>query len=143
MYREAIHSRYYLKAYNKSHQYRGKGYTIDKEIFRWEIKYCKMFSLKQLGIYSLADLYDAKKLHLACNALIDKWRNTIFYDPTLRLNEVSNHVKTTNIYQWQNPNWWLELSKQNRKKHKDRMHKIFRESSDNIKEVILKKIKVR
>ncbi|MAO10888.1 MAG: hypothetical protein CMC07_08405 [Flavobacteriaceae bacterium] len=139
-YRESTHSRYYLKAYNKSLQYRRKGYTINKEIFRWEIKYRKMYSLNQMGIYTLADLCDVKKIHLACNVLIDKWKGTLFYDPTLRLNEVSNYVRTTNIHQWQNPNWWLKLSKQNRKNLKDRMHKIFRESSDNLHDLILKKI---
>lgn len=141
IYRESTHSRYYLKAYNKSHQYKGKGYTINKEIFRWEVKHRKMYSLNQIGIHTLSDLCNATKLHLACNNLIDKWRDTIFYDPTLRLDEVSNYVRTTNIHQWQNPNWWLKLSKQNRKNHKDRMYKVFRKSSDNIKEKILQKIK--
>lgn len=140
-YNETIHSRYYLKAYNKSLQYKNKGYPIDREIFRWEIKHRKMYSLNQIGIHTLADLYDATKLHLACTALIDKWRDTIFYDPTLRSDEVSSYVRTTNISNWQNPKWWLGLSKQNRKNHKDRMYKIFKESSDNIKEIILQKIK--
>jgi hypothetical protein len=127
-YKQTIHGRYYLKAYNKSLQYK-----TEDEIFRFEIKYKKMLAPNNLGIITLYDLYDSKKMRLVLELLLEKWRSVILYDPTLRLEEVSKYIRTTKIHQWQNQNWWLELSKNSRYNELKRMDKIIGLHSQNIK----------
>lgn len=139
-YKQAIHGRYYLKAYNKSIQY-----NINDEIFRFEVKYKKMLAVNNLGIKTLYDLYNQKKLRLALELVIEKWQSIILYDPTLRLDEVSNYIRTTKRYQWQNQNFWLELPKNNKFNELKRMDKTMRLHSQNIKmevtQILYKKTK--
>ena len=66
-YKQAIHSRYYIKAYNKSLQYKK-----EDEIFRFEIKYKRMLALNNLNIRTLDDLNDPNKLRLALENAIRK-----------------------------------------------------------------------
>ena len=50
-YRQARHTEYFVKAYNKSFQY-----ELNKQVLRYELKFIKMRKINQLGIFTLEDI---------------------------------------------------------------------------------------
>lgn len=50
------HSHYIIKIYDKGKHYRSKGYKIDAEILRYEIKFIKMEQLNRIGTKTLLDV---------------------------------------------------------------------------------------
>jgi len=141
-YRQAEHDRYIIKAYNKGLQYRGKYGTQNLgEIFRFEIKYIKMQEPNKIGIGTMQDLYDPVKLRVSLELLFDQWHQVTLFDPTIEKALLSDHVKNIKIWHWQNFNWWELLSKSRRYDEKKYMNTVVEKHSQNIKEIILQKMK--
>lgn len=151
-YKQAIHQRYYIKAYDKRLMYcnktyinsngRTKEHKIKKEIFRFELKFVKMQILNNIGIYSLSDLKSTIKLRLALELLCETWDSLTMYDTTIREKNLSNYVKNTKLNQWQNTNYWYDLPKQRRLEQKKALESIIRIHSNNVKAYIHKKLKL-
>lgn len=127
-YIQAEHSQYLIKIYNKAKQYRDKGFSIESEILRFEIKYRKMEKLKRLGILTLQDLLNYK-LENFVSVLVEEWQRVLFYDFTIK-------SESKLLPNYKNPMYWQELadrkSSSSFKKHKRQLSNLINESSENI-----------
>ncbi|WP_140484759.1 hypothetical protein [Flavobacterium sp. GSA192] len=139
-YKQAQHSQYIIKIYNKALHYKSKGFEIKTEIMRFEIKYTKMEKLNNLGIYNLNDL---KKygLHNFKNELLKEFNNILFYDNSIR-------SQSKSLSNYKNPLFWTELLSNNQKDlfnyHRKQLKNLTARSSDKVQfqttEILSKKI---
>jgi len=139
-YIQAEHSQYFIKVYNKKLHYANKGFKIDNEILRFEIKYRKMEKLNKIGIFTLGDLLDHGVQNFK-NQLVLEWSNILFYDQTIRHN-------TKRLLKYCNPLYWHGLVQNktlaNFKKHKSILKQLTLNDSLQIHEkvsgIMLKKV---
>lgn len=139
-YKQVQHSQYIVKIYNKALHYKSKGFKINTEIMRFEIKYNKMQKINERGIYNLQDLANYG-LHNFKDELIREFNNILFYDITI-------NDKSRNIANYKNPIYWYGLLDSTKKDlfnyHRKRLQKITSSSSQKIQfqtaEIMSKKI---
>ncbi|ESU29481.1 hypothetical protein FLJC2902T_08870 [Flavobacterium limnosediminis JC2902] len=145
-YKQVEHSQYIIKAYNKALHYKSKGFEIDSEIMRFEIKYTRMEKLNKKGIFTLFDLINYG-LHNFKNELITEWENVLFYDNTTQIDTLSTKLKYR-MLEYSNPNYWSGLLSNNQtenfKTHRKQFKEITKTYSNNIQknitEVISQKV---
>lgn len=139
-YKQVRHEQYIIKIYNKALHYISKGFEIDIEIMRFEIKYIKMEKLNRKGIYSLQDLIDYG-LHNFTDDLLKEWENVLFFDKTTRIDPLSTKLKNR-VLEYSNPNYWTGLlsnkQTENFKFHKKQLRSITNEYSENLQNQITK-----
>jgi hypothetical protein len=127
-YKQVQHEQYIIKIYNKALHYKSKGFNIETEIMRFEIKYKKMQKLNEQGIYNLQDLANYG-LHNFKDALLSEFNNILFYDKTIQ-------SKSKSIINYKNPLYWIELlnrpTKTSYYKHKGILKNITYNSSNKI-----------
>lgn len=139
-YKQVEHSQYIIKIYNKALHYKTKGFNIDTEIMRFEIKYTKMQKLNERGIYTLQNL-ENYGLHKFKGEILKEFNNILFYDNTIK-------SKSRIISNYKNPIYWLELLNSRKKDlfnyHRNHLKKITSSSSEKIQlqtsEIMSKKI---
>lgn len=127
-YVQTKHQRHFIKIYDKKTHYKNKGFTIDNEIFRFEIKYTKMKYLNDKGIWTLKDLLNYG-LHNFKTELLKEWENVLIYDKSI-LDNTKYKDKYSNVV------FWLELKKDNFKYHRNNLKKILSKHPNNIKNQI-------
>lgn len=136
-YKQVEHSQYIVKIYNKALHYRSKGYKIDHEVMRFEIKYTKMEKLNKKGVYTLQDLMDYGLFSLK-KILLKEWNNVLFFDSTIQIDTLRKKRKIT-LLKYSNTNYWngILLNKQikNFTYHKNQLKKITKENSLKIQEL--------
>ena len=145
-YKQAQHSQYIVKLYNKALHYLSKGFKISNEIMRFEIKYTKMQKLNEKGIFNLNSLLKYG-LHNFKSELLTEWQNVLFFDNTIQIDTLSTKVKTS-LLEYSNQNYWTGLLKNKQTKnfryHKNQLKKITFENSNKIQdltgEIMSKKI---
>lgn len=117
-YRKASHQHYWIKIYNKGQQFKRP-----ENILRVELKYKKMPELNKIGLHTLADLKN-KVLYKQLSAiLLHKWSNTLLYDFTINNNQLRPlHYKKSLMFQ--NQNFWLNLTSQERTRQKKLLQKL-------------------
>lgn len=134
-YIQCVHSQYIIKIYNKALHYSAKGYKIDEEIMRFEIKFTVMEKLNKLGIYTLEDLLNFNFSRFK-TIILKEWDKVFLFDSSLL------DVKGFN-QKYCNPIYWKELLKRESHsayyKHRDKLNKITLKNSNNLK-VIIKEI---
>ena len=130
-YKQVKHSQYIIKIYNKALHYKSKGFHIDTEIMRFEIKYTKMQKLNEKGIFSLHDLINYG-LHNFKDEVLREWQNVLFYDNTIQIDHLSTKLKRA-VLEYSNPNYWTGLLAKNQTKninyHKNQLKKIVSKNS--------------
>ena len=139
-YKQVQHAQYIIKIYNKALHYKSKGFEINTEIMRFEIKYTKMQKLNEQGIFNLQDLANFGLLNFK-GTLINEFNNILFYDNSINSNSRS-------ISNYKNPLYWIELlsNKQNDlfNYHRKQLRKLTLQTSQKIQfqtsEIISKKI---
>ncbi|WP_325447987.1 hypothetical protein [Gelidibacter sp.] len=132
-YIQSKHQRHIIKIYDKRTHYKNKGFTIDKEILRFEIKYTKMRYLHSKGIYSLNNLLNYGLHHFKTD-LLKEWDNVLICDKSI----IS---KTKYKDQYDNINFWLDLNYNNFKYHRNNLKRLTAKQPDNIKKKIADLIK--
>jgi len=145
-YKQVKHSQYIIKIYNKALHYQSKGFEIDNEIMRFEIKYTKMQKLNERDIFSLQDLinYGLKNFK---TELLQEWQNVLYFDNTTRIDHLTSKTKNA-LLEYSNPNYWTGLLANNKnenfKYHKKQLKKITLENSNKVQdltaEIMSKKI---
>lgn len=137
-YKQAQHAQYIFKLYNKRLHYLLKGFKIETEIMRLEIKYTKMQKLNRLGIFTLQDLIDYG-LHNFKKTLLNEWQNVLFFDNTIQTDSLNTR---NTLLKYSNPIFWTGLlaKKQNEnfKYHKKHLNRITFENSNRIQNLISK-----
>lgn len=134
-YKQVQHSQYLIKIYNKALHYISKGFEIDTEIMRFEIKYTKMQKINERGIFNLQDLINYG-LHNFKQDLLKEWENVLYFDNTTRIDPLSTKTKNA-LQEYSNPNYWTGLlannQNENFKYHKNQLKKITLENSNQAK----------
>jgi hypothetical protein len=142
-YKQAMHTQYSVKAYDKGKQYAKQFPQLPSNILRIEVKFNKMKKLNDLGIYTMADLFNYTNLASILSLLETAWNGVLMYDKSIRINELKTYERTVKLNAWQNKNYWMELSKQRRSEQKKKYYSIVENHSDeihlNIKESIKNK----
>jgi hypothetical protein len=139
-YKQVQHSQYIIKIYNKALQYKSKGFDIQTEILRFEIKYIKMQKLNERGIYNLKDLFEYGLQNFKVEVLTE-FNNILFYDNTIQF-------KSKQLVHYKNPLYWIDLLERgtisNFQYHRKQLKKITSKSSQKIQfqtaEIMTKKI---
>ncbi|MDT0649752.1 hypothetical protein [Autumnicola edwardsiae] len=132
-YIQAQHQRHILKIYDKKTHYKNRGFKIEDEVMRIEMKYTKMHDLNSKGIYTLEDLLNFG-LQNFTPILLKQWQQVIFYDF-----KALKGTKYENRYS--NPNFWENLTYDGLKYHRNNLNKIAKAQPENIKDQIAKLIK--
>lgn len=129
-YIQARHQRYITKIYDKRKHYINKGYNIEKEIMRFEIKYQKMRDLNTKGIFTLKDLLEFGMENFT-PILLKEWDNVLFYDFNVQ-------KQTKRQYNYSNQTYWIELIEtySNFKYHRNILNNIINTNPNSIKEEI-------
>ncbi len=97
-----VQQNYILKVYDKKHQYR-----ISSNILRFEIKVMAMSYLKDLNIYTLADLLEVSKLECLGDKLTKTYEGLLIGE---KLNTGQMTRPERKVYeQGANPNFWRDL----------------------------------
>lgn len=132
-YYQCVRDRYLVKLYDKGTQYLQK-----ENIFRFEIKYMKMYELNQAGIFSMQDLQNFNNWERFTRLLLERWQKVVFYDTSVREKEITR-VQQKNLNNYSNPYYWRSLTNRKKRfyhlhsykeiteKHSDNRHKIIRE----------------
>lgn len=132
-YIQAQHQRQIYKFYDKKTHYKKRGFTIEDEVLRIEIKYLKMHDLNAKGIRTLADLLK-HGLSNFTPVLLKQWQNVIFYD--------FNVLQSTKYEeQYSNPNYWENLPYERLKYHRKNLKEITAKHPGSLKEAIAELIK--
>lgn len=145
-YKQVQHSQYIMKIYNKALHYKSKGFEINTEIMRFEIKYTKMQKLNEKGIYTLQDLIDYG-LHNFKDDVLNEWKNVLYYDNTIQIDHLTTKLKRA-VLKYSNPNYWAGLLSNKQTKnftyHKNQLKKIIEKNSNKVQhltaEIMSKKI---
>ena len=145
-YKQVEHSQYIIKIYNKALHYKSKGFKINSEIMRFEIKYTKMQKLNEKGIFSLQDLINYG-LHNFKDEVLNEWQNVLYYDSTIQIDHLTTKLKRA-VLEYSNPNYWTGLLANRQTKnftyHKNQLKKITLKYSNKVQdltaEIMSKKI---
>ena len=119
-FKDFTHCSYEIKAYDKARQYK-----LNQQVFRFEIKQKNWSQIRsQTGIKTLNDFNNFDKLRFIDN-IISKWNEIIFFDPTMK--NVKQYVR------YSNPNFWVNISRKQIYKHKNRLSQLNESRGQNVK----------
>ena len=117
-YRKAMHQRYWVKVYNKGNQF-----ELSENLLRVEIKHIKMIDLNRLGLYNCLDLTNRALHNRLLDNLLEKWNNTLLYDFTINKTQLTPQQFKKSL-EYQNPNYWLNLTPQQRTRQKKTLQNL-------------------
>lgn len=131
--KQAEHSQYIVKVYDK-----GLQYGLKHSCIRFELKFTRMARINQIGVSCLSDLLDINKYKWLKDVVLKEWHNCLLFEfPENGFN------LTKKLYQWKDEKYWLSLSKQERYRQRLAYKNYVDSSTQNhharIKETIAKK----
>ena len=136
-YKQVQHSQYIIKIYNKALHYKSKGFKVETEIMRFEIKYTKMQKLNEKGMFCLQDLINYGLQNFK-DEVLKEWKNVLYYDNTTRIDHLCTKTKKT-LLQYSNPNYWTGLLSNNQnenfKYHRGELKKIIAKNSNKVQDL--------
>lgn len=129
-FKASKHQRFWLKVYNKGEQFK-RHYNI----LRIELKYKKMRDLNKIGLHSFEDLTKPNIFKELLELLSTKWNECIVYDYAINIDKLKP-IQKVKTFQYQNTNYWLYLSNQERARQKKSLNKLSENYGSNIKEQV-------
>lgn len=130
-FKEAEHSQYYLKIYDKGLQYK-----IPENLMRFELKFSKMKKVNEVGVMTLLDLQNKAIFKPLEGLLLDGWEKVTLFDGTLKTDQLSSYQRKVKVHQWRNADYWLSLKKNQRCRELKTYLQLVRDHSDNMQEMI-------
>lgn len=127
-YIQTRHQRHIIKIYDKKTHYKNKGFDINNEILRFEIKYMKMKYLNDKGIYTIENLLNYG-LENFKTELLYEWQNLLIFDKSV-IDKTKYKDQYSNIVFWENLNY------EKFKYHRNNLNKILNRNPENIKNQI-------
>ena len=128
-YIQCVHSQYIIKIYNKALQYSAKGFKIDEDIMRFEIKFTVMERLNKLGIKTVTDLlsFDFRKFK---SMLLKEWDKVLLFDKSIMDLKGFNQKYASDVY-------WKDLLKRDSHsayyKHRRKLNEFTLKNSNDLK----------
>jgi len=141
VYKQARHAQYFVKAYDKGRHLRKVFPFFKGEILRFELKFIKMKKLNELGFFQLVDLFQYEILENVTQLLETGWNESLMYDYTIQDKRLKKYDRQVKLNQWQNVNYWLQLTKQRRYEERKAYQSIVEAYSDNVHLKIAMEIK--
>jgi len=135
-YKQAGHSQYFVKTYNKGIQYRKAIGLDNREILRFELKFYKMATLNKVGLFRLKDVFNPSVLEACQSILRAAWSKCLLFDNSINRDALKGTRKEVKYYQWQSSDYWMELPKQRRYEQLKCYRKMVDKYSDNIHEKV-------
>jgi len=129
-YRVTKHQRFWIKVYNK-----GEHFKRPNNILRIELKYKKMIDLNKLGLYTLKDLTNPNIYNQLLELLVVKWGECIVYDYSIKTDSLKP-LEKTKLLQYQNTNYWLNLSNQERQRQKSKLRDLSNKFGSKIQQEV-------
>ncbi|QXP71152.1 hypothetical protein H0I29_03390 [Polaribacter sp. R2A056_3_33] len=129
-YKVSKHQRFWIKVYNKGEQFK-RPYNI----LRIELKYKKMIDLNKLGLYTFEDLVNPSIYNNLLKLLVAKWSESIVYDYSIKTDNLKPLLKNKTL-QYQNQNYWLNLSNQERQRQKNKLRELSKDFGSNIQQEV-------
>lgn len=126
-YKQANHNRYIIKIYDKQLQYNAQG--LQQPTLRIEVKHKKMVDLNLKGIRTLEDLMKRESLIFFRKDLLKKLDELLLFDSEIK--EIGKDLELK-YAEWSNPNYWFELTKQQRCRERKNYEKVLNEDSDHL-----------
>jgi hypothetical protein len=105
-YRQAEHSHFICKLYDKAFQYKLRGQNM-----RWELKFRKMQIVNLWGIYTLHDLLSPNWFLPVGKRLLEEWNQVLFFDKTILPTHLEPEIRDKKLLEWNNPNYWSGLER--------------------------------
>lgn len=133
-FRKVEHQRFYIKAYDKGSQFKQS-----ENIFRFELKYKKMKTLNEIGLYTLFDLSKKEIYKPLYSLLISKWQECILYDFTIDETQLRPLQKRKSL-QYQISNFWLKLTPIQRAREKKHLKELSEKYGSSIQQYISNEI---
>ena len=130
-FKEAEHSQYYVKIYDKGLQYK-----IPENLMRFELKFSKMKKVNKVGVMTLQDLQNKANFKPLDGLLLDGWDKLKLFDGTLKTDQLSTYQRQVKVHQWRNADYWQNLKKNQRCRELKTYLQIVRDHSDNTQEMI-------
>ena len=131
-YAQVVHSRYFLKIYNKSNQY-----GMSKHTLRIETKHLKEVDFQETGIKTFADI-NSNALNKALERLIERFDNVVYYDRTIVKTNLTKRQQLV-LNNYSNITYWFDDLKANKRdKHKKKLKSFIQNNSKNLHEQIRK-----
>ncbi|MBU3010532.1 hypothetical protein KO506_03900 [Polaribacter vadi] len=124
-YKVTKHQRYWVKVYNK-----GKHFNRPDNILRVELKYKKMIDLNKIGLHTLKDLQNKDLHHQLLAILLEQWSKVLLYDFTINKSQLRPLYKSKSL-EYQNQNFWLNLTSQERNRQKKSLQTLSLEYGAN------------
>ncbi len=127
-YKQAEHSQYIVKIYNKTLHYKKNGLNPPKNILRFELKFNKMEYFNKIGIFNLNDLLEYG-LYNFKSRLLDEWNNILYFDNSIIIKEQIRD-------KYNNPNYWTDLINNGQRslyyKNKKELNTLIKNNPNNI-----------
>lgn len=137
-YRQALHSQYLIKVYNKAKQY-----SLNRQLLRYEIKVNTMEKLNGIGIKTLSDLLNANWISPVSELLLDEWNKILAFETPKNIDLLKPNQRNKKRFEWSNSNYWLGLSKQERNRQKSEFMKYVNKHTINRKGMIEKLLRAK
>ncbi len=135
-YAECMHSKYIIKIYNKSHQYK-----LPKDTLRVEYKMLNTTELKKIEFLSLDQLTN-EKLAFCMGYIIERIREIVYYDYSINEKEVSSRERKL-LPKYANIQYWLNDIKPNKRdQHKKTLNNLIVKYSKNYQGEVIEKMEV-
>ncbi len=129
-YKQAEHSHYIVKIYNKTLHYKSRGLNPPNNILRFELKFNKMEYFNKIGIFNLNELLEFG-LHNFKNRLLDEWNNILYFDNSIIIKEQRRDT-------YNNATYWTGLLNNGQRslfyKNKKELNKLIENNPNNIKQ---------
>lgn len=128
--REAVHSRYRHKCYDK-----GSQYNLKENIMRIENNYTRLNDVHAIGCNNVMDLTNRDVYERFKGLLLKTWGNVLLYDFTLNKEQMTPKEKTKSVL-LSNPIYWKSLESNRRDRPKKQLQLLTQKYSQNIQSEI-------
>lgn len=127
-YRQAHHTQYHVKVYNKASQY-----GLAKQLMRYELKIVKMAKLKKCGIRKLGDLQENRWIESIQGILSEEWSEVLLFDKTIDI-DVLDMKQELQLRKWSDSGYWKNLDKSKRSREKKKYREYIKQQSGLIQD---------
>jgi hypothetical protein len=102
---------YSVKLYDKAKQF-----NLPYDLMRFELRYLKMQTLKDMGIKKLSSLLNPQNINRILPILLTAWQNVLLHDNSIDLkNPEITYSERKLLKEGRNPKYWSDCKKKNRR----------------------------
>lgn len=124
--KKCYHCQYIIKVYDKRMQY-----NLKYENLRYELHFIRMEKLNKMGFYTLQDLTKIELFKGVRQLLLKEWDKVLLYEKPLNYDSLNKSTKENELYQWKDPEYWINLKRQIRCRQKSKYSEYVKKHTIN------------